>query len=186
MLTTSYIDLGKHTPVPKANVCVSDTARSVCLWVLSSCPASLLLPTKDRRERLYSEKRFWCDCSRCIDDDLIRPLACPRCDGQNASLYHSVKREREGEGTHKGWKCSKCLWEGDNGDDGDNGKITREERKKLDEVLDAEKRIALEVVFPVADIINDGVRGYYEAHNFVLFPTSISFPFALVRQLRRV
>ena len=54
--------------------------------------AGLLMPTKDRRKRLFSGKRFWCQCPRCTDDDVLRPFDCPKCGEGVSNCSNNHKR----------------------------------------------------------------------------------------------
>uniref|UniRef100_A0A7S2TVR9 SET domain-containing protein n=1 Tax=Lotharella oceanica TaxID=641309 RepID=A0A7S2TVR9_9EUKA len=108
--------------------------------------AGLLMPTKDRRLRLFTGKRFWCDCVRCLADDLLRPFSCPKC--PKGVMYHSVGRENNGTA---GWKCAgACAYS-----------CTHREAEMsiLRTQIEDEEAVAQDVVFPTANIEDDGQRG---------------------------
>jgi hypothetical protein len=87
--------------------------------------ADMRKPTMFRRERLFEQKDFWCQCKRCLGPDMTRPLPCLLCDGH---LHHILSPEEAiGEspttlcmlpaktpgwsciyGAHAGWNCDTC------------------------------------------------------------------------------
>ena len=62
-----------------------------------------LKPTPLRREQLSRDKKFWCECARCLDPTEFgsncSALSCPKCRGP-------VLPEGDNEGI---WACKSCA-----------------------------------------------------------------------------
>lgn len=82
---------------------LEDIKPGTLLTVNYLSPPVSRMPTVARRQFLSQTKGFWCECARCLGDDLCRRLPCPGCDG---FIAHSLARQRADSA--RGWKCDTC------------------------------------------------------------------------------